>query len=187
MDQQQLENCVQGVLKKDPRSQLLLYRYCFAEMMKVALRYHSCQDDAAASFNKAMLQVFNKIDAFRKQGPFMAWVRRIVVNTCINDIRSATKFQSHEITEEQLDQFYASPDVYASIDSKLLLEMVQLLPNATRLVFNLYLLEGHTHEQIASELKISKGTSKWHLNQARTILRDRLEKIYQNETSVLQK
>ena len=187
MDQQQLDTCLQGLKDKDERSQALFYRYCYNELMKVCLRYHSCYDDAASSFNLAMLTVLQRIGDYRKEGHILAWVRRIIVNTSISQLRKNAKFQHKEIVEEHEEEIGVVPEVYGNIDVNRILQLVQSLPTATRLVFNMYVLEGFTHEQISFELNIAKGTSKWHLNYARTVLKNELIKQQAHETGFFQK
>jgi RNA polymerase sigma-70 factor, ECF subfamily len=170
---------IKGSLAKDPRSQEVLYKYCYANLMKVSFRYHSNSADAAASFNKAMHTAFDKLKLYRGEGPFLGWVKTIVVNTCLNELRKVVKYSYEEITEENDNYKNTQPEVYGNISEKEIMEMVQTLPNACRLVFNLYVMESYTHNKIAEILKISPGTSKWQLNQARTILK---EKIYNAHT-----
>ncbi|GAB4093403.1 RNA polymerase sigma factor [Flaviaesturariibacter terrae] len=187
MDQQQLDIILQGLEKGDARCQGVFYRYCHSELMKVALRYHSCADDAAASFNKAMLQVFARVKEYRREGPVLGWVRRIVVNSCLNALRDGLRFRAAELADGAEEHFSVPPEVYGIIESRGLLALVQALPDTTRTVFNLYVLEGYTHEQVASTLRIPKGTSKWHLHEARTRLKEQLLQRHAHETHLLQK
>ncbi|GAA4338373.1 RNA polymerase sigma factor [Flaviaesturariibacter amylovorans] len=187
MDQQQLEVILNGLEQGDARCQSAFYRHCHGELMKVALRYHASADEAAASFNKAMLQVFQKIRDYRREGAVMGWVRRIIVNTCLNELRGRLRFSSVDFTDEGLNSFSAGPEVYAGIEARRLLDLVHALPDTTRTVFNLYVMEGYTHEQVAAALKIPKGTSKWHLHQARTQLKERLLQQAIHEAHILQK
>ncbi|MCE3282408.1 MAG: polymerase, sigma-24 subunit, subfamily [Chitinophagaceae bacterium] len=187
MEAQELEYCIDRLVAGDSRSQSVFYRHCYLELMKVCLRYHTNQDDAAVSFNTAMLQVFQKIATYRREGNVMGWVRRIVVNTCISQLRKQVNFQAKEVTEAEENNFSVDPSVYGNIDVPQLLKMVQDLPGATRTVFNLFVVDGFTHQQIAEELKISTGTSRWHLASARNLLKEQLMKLDTHETVILQK
>jgi RNA polymerase sigma-70 factor, ECF subfamily len=182
--QEQVELYIKGCLQKDPRSEEMLYRYCFTNLMKVCMRYHANQDDATASFNKAMHKVFDKLKSYRKEGAFLGWVRTIIVNTCLNDLSRVIKYSDREISEADAAIHQTTPEVYANISEKEILALVQQLPAASRTVFNLYVMEGYAHEQIAKELRIAAGTSKWQLNQARTLLKDKLSQLSKNETSI---
>jgi RNA polymerase sigma-70 factor, ECF subfamily len=179
--EQLLENFIEGCKLGNAAHQQQLYRYCFQPMMKVCLRYHKNMDDAAASYNTAMHNVLTKINQYQNKGAFMGWVQRIMVNTCLNDLKASVKFETKEITDKEYNNFLILPDAYSNIESRDLLKMVQTLPNNTAMVFNLYVMEGFTHEQIANTLSISKGTSKWHLNNARTILKEKIKNTHYNE------
>lgn len=172
---------IKGCLANDPRSQEWLYKYCFTNLMKVSFRYHTNEADAAASFNKAMHTAFDKLKMYRGDGPFLGWVRKIVVNTCLNELRKIVKYSVKEVNEDELKLQHTLPDVYSSVSEKEIMALVQVLPDTTRLVFNLYVMEGYTHIQVAEALKISSGTSKWQLNQARTILKEKIIMLQKNE------
>lgn len=173
--EQLLENFINGCKLGNAAHQQQLYRHCFQPMMKVCLRYHKNMDDAAASYNTAMHNVLTKINQYQNKGPFMGWVKRIMVNTCLNDLKASVRFETKEISDRDYNNFLIAPEVYSNIESRDLLAMVQNLPTNTAMVFNMYVMEGFTHEQIAQTLGISIGTSKWHLNNARTILKEKLK------------
>jgi RNA polymerase sigma-70 factor, ECF subfamily len=151
-------------------------------MMRVCLRYHQNTDDAAVSYNEAMYKVFTKIGQYKQEGEFLGWVRRIMVNTCLNAMKQQARFTSVTIQEDQGQQAYISPEVYGQLQRQDLLRYVQELPRSSALVFNLYIMEGYTHEQIAAQLSISPGTSKWHLNNARELLKEKIKSMQQHET-----
>ncbi len=179
--EQLLENFIEGCKLGNAAHQQQLYRYCFQPMMKVCQRYHKNMDDAASSYNTAMHNVLTKINQYENKGAFMGWVQRIMVNTCLNDLKASVRFETKEISDREYNSFQIMPNVYAETDSKDLLKMVQTMPTNTAIVFNMYVMEGYTHEQIAKTLGISSGTSKWHLNKARTILKEKIKNINYNE------
>ena len=180
--EQRLENIITGCLKHNPASQKMLYNYCFEQMMRVCMRYHTNMDDAAASYNEAMYKILCKIHQYKQAGEFLGWVRRIMVNTCLNAIKQEARFTTVTVNEEAGQQAYISPEVYDQLQSQDMLRYVQELPRSSALVFNLYIMEGYTHEQIAAQLSISTGTSKWHLNKARELLKEKIKSMQQNET-----
>lgn len=175
---------IKGCLANEPRSQEFLYRYCFMNLMKVSFRYHTNEADATASFNKAMHTVFHKLKTYRGDGPFLGWVRTILVNTCLNELRKVVKYLTKEINDDNLKLQTIMPDAYHNISEKEIMALVQALPKATRLIFNLYVMEGYTHIKIAEELKIPIGTSKWHLNQARTVLKVKISMLSVKENKI---
>lgn len=182
--EQRLENIIAGCIGNNPASQRQLYHYCFEQMMRVCLRYHQNTDDAAASYNEAMYKVFTKIHQYKQEGEFMGWLRRIVVNTCLNAIKQQARFTTVAVEVEQAEeqQLYVTPEAYSHLGSQDILRYIQELPRSSALVFNLYVMEGYTHEQIAVQLSISTGTSKWHLNNARELLKKKIKSMQQDES-----
>jgi RNA polymerase sigma-70 factor (ECF subfamily) len=178
---QQLEHIIEGCKQNKRQSQELLYKYCFQQMMKVCQRYHTNVDDAASSYNTAMYNVFVKINQYKNQGEFLGWVRRIMVNTCINTIKQHARFTSAELSDQESQNFQIKPEAYSSLESKEILAMVQQLPPTCKLVFNLNQMEGLSHEQVAEQLNISAGTSKWYLHEARKILKEKIQNKQKNE------
>jgi RNA polymerase sigma-70 factor, ECF subfamily len=180
--EQRLENIIVGCIGNNPSSQKMLYNYCFEQMIRVCLRYHHNIDDAAASYNEAMYKVFTKIDQYKQEGEFLGWVRRIVVNTCLNALRQAARFNVVTPADGEADHVPINPEAYSQLNHKEVLRLVQELPAASALVFNLYVMEGYTHEQIASHLGISPGTSKWHLSHARNVLKEKIKSMQRDES-----
>ncbi len=179
--EQLLENYIEGCKLGNAAHQQQLYRYCFQPMMKVCLRYHKNMDDAGASYNTAMQNVLTKINQYENKGAFLGWVQKIMVNSCLNSLKQKTTFELKEITENEYNSFIVVPDAYSNLDSKTILQLVQSLPQTSAMVFNMYVMEGFTHEQIAKQLTITIGTSKWHLNNARTILKEQIKNINKYE------
>lgn len=176
-----LEALIEGCKQADPHAQRRMYKYCFGQMMRVCLRYHSNEQDAAGSYNEAMFNVLSKINTYKNEGQFMGWVRRIMVNTCINALNRDKRFAYTEITDAHQADVYIAPETYQNTDAGELLHMIQELPRQQALVFNLYIMEGYTHEQISELLEIPAGTSRWLLNKARAALKERMTKKVVNE------
>jgi len=181
--EEQLASYLEGCRKNDNRYQELFYTCCFQHLMKICLRYHRNYEDATASFNKAMFTVFTRIKQYRGEGTISGWVRKIITNTCLNELRKATQFEHKEISDAEMNDFNIDPNVYRDIMKKEILDIVHDLHKSTRLVFNLFVMEGFTHKNIADSLNISTGTSKWHLNNARTILKQKFYLLQQHESN----
>ena len=151
-------------------------------MMKVCMRYcNGQQDQAAAAYNQAMLKVFRNIDQYKGDGAPEAWIRRIMVNTCIDQQRSFLRFKPVEMNEKTADLIPVVPDTYNRISGQDIMNLVYELPKNTGMVFNLFVMEGYKHEEIGKILGISSGTSKWHLNEARKLLREKIDKLFKKE------
>lgn len=163
-------------------SQEELYRICYAPMMKVCVRYAGNTVDGAIIFNEAMLKIYHSIAQYSRKGAFEAWVKRIVVNCCIDHCRRKTKFHNTGPMPSNEDIISFDPDVYSIISAKEIIRLITTLPTNAALVFNLFVLEGYSHEQIAELLGIATGTSKWHLNEARRLLKKELAVFIKRES-----
>lgn len=168
-----VEKYIKGCLQNDPRSQELFYKHCFKNLLKISLRYHSNYDDAVSSFNKAMMKALTKLSQYRGDGTILGWVAKIITTTCLNELRARSLYTKKEVTEDVADSFSITPEVYKNTTEKELLNIICGLPDATRIVFNLFVMEGYSHKEISKELKISEGTSKWHLNNARKMIKEK--------------
>jgi RNA polymerase sigma-70 factor (ECF subfamily) len=151
-------------------------------MMKLCIRYTRDLDEAAAVYNEAMLKVFKALPQFEGRSDFMGWVRRIVVNTCIDHCRRQAKFTHCPIEQVEDTNISLEPEIYDRLSAHDVMNLLQELPRNTALVFNLFVLDGYKHEEIGQLLGISSGTSKWHLNEARRLLKHKLENLLKKET-----
>ena len=152
-------------------------------MIKVCLRYAFGDIEIAGSlYNAAMLKVFRNIEQFKHEGEFLGWVRKVVVNVCIDHCRTKTKFQLIDVNETTEYILPVLPEIYNKISGDEIIQLIHQLPKNTGLVFNLFVLEGYNHNEIAHILGISTGTSKWHLNEARRLLKEKMEKLFKKET-----
>ena len=138
-------------------------------------------EDAAWVFNQAMLKVFQHINQYTGAGEPQAWIRRIVVNACIDQRRGGIKFQQKELDDNTAELLPVVPEVYNRISGNEIIRLINELPKNTALVFNLFVLEGYKHHEIGTLLDISPGTSKWHLNEARRLLKLKLETLFKKE------
>jgi len=170
---------IQGCIDGDRRAQQSLYEHFYGKMLAVCMRYGNGHDEALDMFQEAFIKVFKNLPKYGKQGSFEGWVRRIMVNTCIDHIRKNKK--NNQMVE--LDDKHGSIEVEAEEDSGILehvnfsdlIEMVQHLSPAYRSVFNMYIVDGFTHQEISDYLGISVGTSKSNLAKAKRNLRSMLQ------------
>ena len=173
------DHIIAGCKKQDRASQKELYMQCYEQMMQVCMMYNQNADDAAACLNEAMYTVFSKIDRYNASGKIEAWIRRIVVNTCLNRIRRDTRF-THQALEYAEDNESAH-DALQKLHAKELYSMVYSLPKTHSSVLLLFAVEGYKHDEIAQILDITPGTSRWYLNDARKKMKAMLQYSYQNE------
>jgi len=164
---------VEACKKQDRLAQEKLYKYFYPLLMPVCMTYVTNNDDAVDIYNQAFLKVFNSLKQYAGKGELGGWIRRIIVNTAIDFIRKQEKFKFQTPIEEAID-VGIDTDIISGMTSNEILDLFRFLPPAQRLVVNLYIVEGHSHAEVAETLNISVGTSKWHLNQGRKLLQEKI-------------
>ena len=172
---------IKGCRKNDRVSQKLLYQHYYAYGRSISILYVKNRDEAADILNETFMKVFLNIKKFDVNMPFKSWFRKIVVNNSINHIRRNKRIFSGLSTDEARE-FPIEETISSSIHYQEVVEMIQELPPAYRTIFNLHVIEGYKHEEIAELLGISVGASKSNLfkakNKLRKILHRYLEKDY---------
>ncbi|MCG8332490.1 MAG: sigma-70 family RNA polymerase sigma factor [Chitinophagales bacterium] len=167
---------VDGCIKNDRYAQEMLYRKFFATMMRMVMRYTKNQEEAMEILNNGFLRVFKKLPTYSFKGSLEGWIRKLIFHSVSDYFRSNSKpiyFMDLEdrdapTNENALNNLYLE-DV---------MQLVDLLPSATKDVFYLYAIDGYTHVEIADMLNISVGTSKWHLSNARKKLKQLIRTHY---------
>ena len=136
-------------------------------MMNLCLRYTKNNMDALEALNTGFYKVFKNIQRYDPaQASLYTWIRTIVINSCI-DLAGINKMAIQTVDLDNAVTNETAPDILSKFSAGHLLGMIRQLPPATQTVFNLYVMEGCSHQEIAELLKISEGTSKWHLSDAR--------------------
>ncbi len=164
------EDLIKGCLKMDRRSQKEVYKKYYGLGLNICMRYANHREDAIEILNDGFLKVFTKIHLKKKEAPLKNWIMRIMINTAIDFYRSNLKV----LFMEDIENVGSVSEMETAIEKigyKELIVMVQRLSLAYRTVFNLYVVEGFTHEEIAHQLSISVGTSKSNLFKARANLK----------------
>ncbi len=166
-----IDACSQG----DRHSQKMLYQHFYSYAMSICLRYAADKEEAQEILNDGFLKVFTKLHAYDRAKPFQMWLRRIMINTCIDYYRKRKRALQH-VEVDKAYQVKEEANVLDEISAQEILNLVQELPPSYRLVFNLYVIEGYKHEEIAEQLGIHVGTSKSNLAKARK----HLKRMFQN-------
>src|ERR1700744_5296761 len=128
-------------------------------MLGVCNRYARNSGDAEDILQDAFIKVFDKMHQFKFEGSFEGWIRRIVVNTALKKYsvsRYDKEVNVYEVKEK--DEHVSEPAAYSHLTEKELLEMINSLPDGYRIIFNLYVIEGYQHDEIAGMLGIQPGT-----------------------------
>ena len=178
-NQKEFEQIISGCRKRNRDSQNALYRLFYSYGMSICIRYVNTEAEAISVVNDGFLKVFKHIHRFDSTQGFKPWFRRIVINTAINHIKKQKKFKQ-EVSMEEAKNISNREDILSQINYKELMAMVQSLSTAYRAVFNMYVIDGFKHEEIANKLGISIGTSKSNLTRARANLRKLITKKLNN-------
>jgi RNA polymerase sigma factor (sigma-70 family) len=169
-DKELIERC----LENDSRAQEFLYKRFSRRMYGVCLRFARNTLEADDILQEGFIKVFTFLKDYRQDGSFEGWVRRTFVNTAINYYHSK-EFEWKETSIDKVVAFHSdTEDVLSKISADDLLVIIHELPVGYRMVFNLYVIEGYNHQEIAEMLNISENTSKSQLSRARMALQDRL-------------
>lgn len=172
---------VEGCKNQSRIAQQEVFEKLYGKLFGLCLRYADNDDEAKDILQNGFIKVFGSIGNYKGDGSFEGWIKRIVVNTAIDNYRrKKTKpvVTDSELTDRLGDETEYEEDdesIYEQIPVKLVLEAVQELSPAYQTVFNLYVLEGYSHNEIAEMLEISVGTSKSNLSKARLNLRKMLK------------
>lgn len=151
-----------------------------SRMMSVAIRYANDRSSAEDIVNMGFLKCFQKIEKYNFQGSFEGWLRKIVLRTALDMLRMNEKYNDKVVfveKEEFIERDHGDRMYYDQ-----LLKLIETLPKTTKIVFNLSVMEGLQHKEIAELLGMSEGTSKWHLSEGRRILKEKIEHLQLNIT-----
>ncbi len=140
-------------------------------------RYEYNEQSAQEIMNDAFFKVFTKLEQYSYAGSFEGWIRRIIVNSVTDHLRKYIKeTQVHKVEAEPMHAFTESESM-GMMSYKELLSVVHTLPDTQRAVFNLFVFESLSHKEIGACLNMNENNSKWHLNDARRRLKEKLEKF----------
>lgn len=172
-DETLVKECVSG---KSKAQRLLFDRYA-PKMLGAVMRYINDKERAEDVLQDGFIKVFKNIHKFEHSGSLEGWIRRIMVNTALDQIRKNKKRQKNvELDDDGFFELKQESKAEEILQAESLLKLVQSLPEGYRTVFNLFAIEGYTHKEIAEELGISENTSKSQYSRAKSTLRELLIK-----------
>lgn len=168
----ELNDLILGCVRNERTAQARLYHHFYPIMMAMVRRYFPQQEHAEEILNNGFLKAFQKISSFQFKGSFEGWLRRIVFHSISDYVKANIKYTANTTFEDK--EYYIPSEDADNITYQEILGLIQRLPDTSRIVFNMYIMEGMPHKEIAKHLNISEGTSKWHLSEARKILRGKI-------------
>ena len=170
------EQMLLGCLDNDAAAQEALYRQHSPKMLGVCYRYGKNREDAEDMLQEGFIKVFGQLHQFRSEGSLEGWIRRIIVHTCINNLKKNKKFR------ESVDLIHANSiqlkeeSIPSILQAKQVVEYIRQLPIGYRTVLNLYAIEGFSHKEIGDMLDIAESTSRSQYTRAKAMLEEVLIK-----------
>lgn len=168
------QEIINGCLRQDRVYEEYLYKKYYSIFLTVCMRYAKDLQTAKQLLNDGFVKIFLSMKTFRNEGSFEGWMRKIMVNTCLEYLKSK-EFKRNaqtihvDITEDKTT-ITVDNNAISNLSANELIGMLQLLPPVTRTVFNLFVFESFNHKEIGALLDISDGTSHWHVHHARSVL-----------------
>lgn len=182
----ELIDIIERCKKNDRIAQRAIYELYSKKLFIICLRYSRDHSEAEDMLQEGFVKLFNKIEKYNHSGSFPGWIGRLIANNCIDIIRKRPNL--YAITESHENTMKATTlNALDELIGEDLLKIIQSLPVGYRTVFNMYVIEGYSHKDIADKLSISVGTSKSQLNRARKLLQKKLEEIEIYETMKMSK
>ncbi len=163
---------IKGCIKGDGNCQKALFNRYASPLLGVCQRYARNKEDAEDILQDSFIKIFGKLEQFKAEGSFEGWMRRVVVNTALK--KYTVSRYTKEISVEQIYEVEGAVNTesasFSHLSEKDLLVIINNLPDGYRLIFNLYVIEGYQHDEIANMLGIQASTSRSQLVKARQLL-----------------
>ena len=169
---------VEGCIGGDRKAQKALYDALSGKMYAVCLRYMGSRDEAEDVLQDGFVTLYSKLDSYSGAGSFEGWARKIFVNTALMSLRKKDVLKQSEDVDAAWNITSGDPSAVQKIGYRELSKMISELPPGFRTVFNMYIIEGYSHKEIAEALGVSEATSRSQLQRARTLLQSKIKEKY---------
>ena len=176
MEKPSYNDYIEGCIKGDRAAQKKLYEALSPKMFALCIRYMGDRDAAEDILQDGFVTLFSKLKSFSNEGSFEGWARRIFVNTALMSLRKREALKMSDDLETAWNVSSDMPSQVHEMGYKELMQMVASLPTGYRTIFNMYVIEGFSHDEIAKALNISPATSRSQLQRARMLLQDKIKK-----------
>ena len=168
-----VKECVNG----NPKAQRALFERFAPKMMTVCLRYAKDTEQAEDVMQDGFVKVFTKLGDFKLEGSLEGWIRRVMVNTALDQIRKNGRLLGDISTDDVAYKLETNDPIAETLMAEDLMKLVMAMPEGYKVVFNMFAIEGYSHAEIADTLGITESTSKSQYSRARAYLRERIEKL----------
>lgn len=183
----EVEKLVESCVRNDRKSQQVFYTMFYGKMMAVCMRYTRNREEAQDILHDGFIKVFSKLKSFENKGSLEGWVRRLIVNNAIDHVRCRKDYflpaGDEDFADSVPDEHYESLEIekMKQVKAEKIISLIQYLSPAYRTVFNMFVIENMSHQEIADYLGISVGTSKSNLAKAKEKLKELFEKHYKED------
>ena len=165
---------VEGCCRNDRKSQRLLYERYFESLSLVCYRYVKDKSLVEDMVHEGFLKVFRNIKKYDGKGSLEGWMKRVMINYCLDYLRKQKRFPQ-QVELEAAGQQEINEDVLDSLQANFILELIHQLPTIYRTVFNLSVIEGYPHKEIAKLISVKESTSRAYLTEAKKLIRKKLQ------------
>lgn len=178
------DEIINSCIKENRAAQKKVYETFYPVMLAIVRRYIRDDEEALDVVNQGFIKVFKKIDQYHFENSFEGWCKRIIINTALDHLRSTKRYRDLFNFEAIMPSYQTFNDGDDSMSVNELMKIIDSISPISKLVFNMFAIDGYSHKEISDELGISVGTSKWHLSSARKQIQAKLKLAYP-EVSVL--
>lgn len=168
---------IAGCIKGNQMAQKALFDSFSPKFFALCLRYMNSKYDAEDVLQEGMVKIFTKLPEYQGKGSFEGWMRRIIVNTCLDQIRKNQKLKMDVSIDKEEYKLSMNANILENMSANELIEEIKKMPPGYRVVFNMFAIEGYSHQEIAKKLGVKESTSKSQYLRARAYLKERIEKI----------
>jgi len=165
-----------GCFKNQAAAQRELYNRYSPKMLAVCYRFAHNREDAEDMLQEGFIKIFSQIHTFQNKGAFEGWIRRIIIHTCINNLKKNKRFNENVDILQASSLYIREESVPSIVQAKQIVECIRILPIGYRTVLNLYAIEGYSHKEISTMLDIEESTSRSQYTRARQMLEEILVK-----------
>ena len=172
------DSTIDGCLKEDRKAQKRLYETYLPLMLAIVRRYVKDEEEALDVLNQGFIKIFKKNDQYHAGNSFEGWCKRIIINTALDHLRSNKRYKDIFSFEAIMPTYQVYNDGLNNMSIKELMTIIDSVSPVSKVVFNMFIIDGYSHKEISEHLNISVGTSKWHLSSARKQIQAKLKVIY---------
>ena len=172
------EDVIRACVKQDKNAQRTIYETFYPLMLAILRRYIKDDEEVLDVLNQGYMKIFKKIDQYHFENSFEGWCKRIIINTALDHLRSSKRYRDVFSFDAIMPAHKVYNDGINNLSIEELMGVIGEISPVSKAVFNLFVIDGFSHKEIADKLNISVGTSKWHLSSARKQIQSRLKEVY---------